>query len=173
MSDDSVERFAEEARLFERWLLDGSEHDADAAREALRRLLKLYSCALDLPEPWSDELEAAPEVSRLDEGEFRRAYDASKRLPLDLYSEVFDPTIVPADEAVVASLADDLGDIYRDVGTGLRAYESGNRAGAVWEWSFNLRSHWGAHATGAIRALHWWLKESALDRLSVPPGEAG
>jgi hypothetical protein len=32
---------------------------------------------------------------------------------------------------------------------------------ATWEWSFSLHSHWGAHAKGAIRALHRWLVDQA------------
>jgi hypothetical protein len=97
---------------------------------------------------------------------WHKAYEASRRLPLDYYSEIFDPTVVPAEAPVTGSVSDDLADIYRDVVTGLRAYKRGDRAGAIWEWSFGLHSHWGAHAIGAIRALHWWLRNNAPNRLS-------
>ena len=88
-------------------------------------------------------------------------------LPLDFYGEVYDPTEITGEAPVTGSLSDDLEDIYRDVVTGLRAYQRGDRAGAVWEWSFNLHAHWGAHATGAMRALHWWLRNNARNRLSA------
>ena len=158
---DSIDAFAIQARLFERWLLEGTDQQADAATEGLKRLLELYRAALDLPAAWSDELREAADAEQLGEDEVRRAADAARRLPTDFYSEVFDPTITPPAEPVTGSLVDDLADIYRDVGGGLRAYERGDRAAAAWEWSFNLHSHWGAHATGAIRALHWWLVDQA------------
>jgi hypothetical protein len=103
----------------------------------------------------------------LSEEEWRKAVAGCERLPLNLYSAVFNPLDATDVAPVTGSLADDLADIYRDIASGLRAYELGNRAGAVWEWSFGLHSHWGAHATFAIRALHWWLSENAVDRLSV------
>jgi hypothetical protein len=80
---------------------------------------------------------------------------------------VFDPLSVPPDEPVVGSLSDDLCDVYREVVSGLREYEAGRRAQAVWEWGFGLRHHWGKHATGAIRALHRWLAANASDRLAA------
>jgi hypothetical protein len=156
---DAVETFAGEAAAFERWLLSGSDRGADAAREALFRLLGLYRAGLELPQAWSAELEGRAEVEVVTDAEWRRAYAAAGRLPVDYYGEVFEPLVVPPEVPVVGSVSDDLADIYRDVVTGLRAYERGDRAGAVWEWRFGLTSHWGAHATGAIRVLHAWLCE--------------
>lgn len=170
---NAVERFAVAAADFERWLVNGTDRGSDAAREALIQLLRLYAYGLELPEAWSDDLADRSDVKRLAEGEWRRAVAACERLPLNLYSDVFNPLEATAVTAVTGSLADDLADIYRDIVSGLRAYELGNRAGAVWEWSFGLHSHWGAHATSAIRALHWWLCENAIDRLSAPREQAG
>jgi hypothetical protein len=170
---DSVETFAVEARLFERWLLEGVDQQGDAARGALTRLLALYRAALDLPPAWSDETKEANEPTPVSDVDWQRAYHAAGRVPIDLYSEVHNPTEVPAEESGVGSVADDLADIYRDVCSGLRAYDNGDRAAAVWEWSFGLHTHWGAHATGAIRALHWWLVENAIDKLSVGPTQQG
>ena len=87
---------------------------------------------------------------------------------------MFDPLPVPPEEPVVGSLTDDIADIYRDVIPGLREYELGRRAQAVWEWGFGLRHHWGEHATGAIRALHCRLAANAFDRLAAEaePGAA-
>lgn len=39
--------------------------------------------------------------------------------------------------------------------------------GRFWEWSFGFRTHWGEHATGAIRALHWYLFEVEPQSLSA------
>jgi hypothetical protein len=162
---DSVAKFADEAAAFERWLLYGTDREADGARECLIRLLELYRAGIGLPPEWSDELEGRADVERVGDADFRGAYEASRRLPLDLYSAGFDPTVIDADAPVAGSLSLDLAEIYGDVATGLRAYQRGDRAGAVWEWSFNLHAHWGAHATGAMRALHWWLCNNAPGRL--------
>lgn len=164
---DPVARFADAAAAFARWLLAGEDQEADAARGGLIRLLELYRAGIELPPGSSSAMDDRPSVERVGDEEWRKAYDATRRLPIDYYSEVFDPTEVPAeDRPVIGSVADDLADIYRDVVTGLRAYEKGDRVGAIWEWSFHLQVHWGAHATGAIRALHWWLRNNAADRLS-------
>lgn len=163
---DSVAKFAAEAAAFEHWLLSGTDREADAAREGLIRLLELYRAGIDLPPESSDELEGLADVERVGDAEWRRAYEAARRLPMDHYSDVFDPTIVAAEAPVIGSISDDLADIYRDVVTGLRAHERGNRTAAIGEWSFGLHSHWGAHATGAIRALHWWLCNNRPNRLS-------
>lgn len=174
---ESIESFAVEVRLFERWLLEATDLQSDAAKEALVRLLALYAAALRLPPAWSPDLEHGKDAELLSDDEWHRALNASRRLPLDLYCEVFNPTVVDPDnnKSGVGSLSDDLADIYRDVVTGLRAYERGERAEAVWVWSFLLHSHWGAHATSAIRALHWWLVENDPEKLSGrrEPAEGG
>ncbi len=72
------------------------------------------------------------------------------------YRIAFDPLELEESEAVIATLSDDLSDIYRDVKPGLRALQHSPNTidGIVWEWRFSLLTHWGRHATGAIQALH-------------------
>lgn len=154
---NSTEAFADEALRFERWLLEGSDRGADAAMEALRHLLALYGAALNLPTGWSEPGDPVVEVTPPGEAEWQRAYEAARRLPIDLYGQVFNPAVVPPEEPCVGSIADDLADIYRDIAGGLRVFEQGSHAVAAAEWTLSLYSHWGAHATGAIHALHWWL----------------
>jgi hypothetical protein len=43
---------------------------------------------------------------------------------------------------VVASLADDIADIYRDLKKGFALL--GSRDGAVWEWRHGFEHHWAA-----------------------------
>jgi len=165
---DAVERFAILARGYAHWLLEGTDTDADAARACLIHLLDLYRAALELPPPWSDEPDTDAGVERVSRAEWEKALDtAARRLPLGTYRKVFNPVEAGDDDAVTGLLQDDVADIYRDLVTGLRALEEGRRAEAVWEWSFDFQFHWGAHATSAIHALHWWLAENAGDRLSV------
>jgi hypothetical protein len=163
---DTVERFAAEAASFQEWAQHDSNRGERAAREALLRITRLYLAALELPAAWSEELANQPDVERVSDAEWSEVFAAAARLPADHYGEVFEPWADPPAEPVVGSLADDIADIYREVVGGLRAYQSGRRAAAVWEWGFGLRHHWGEHATGAIRALHCWLAENAFDQLA-------
>lgn len=94
---------------------------------------------------------------------------ALRSIPFDEYSEVFRPWVIPPETPGIGSVADDVNDIYTDVAAGLRLYEGGNRVAALWEWTFSFASHWGAHATGAIRALHAWLAAHAADCLAKLP----
>jgi len=164
---DSVDPFAAEAWRFREWALNGSDQAEWAARGALIRLTNLYAAALELPPAWNEELADQPIAKSVGEDECLEVTVACRRLPFDLYGEVFNTLPVPPEQPVVGSLTDDITDIYRDVITGLREYESGRRAQAVWEWGSGLRQHWGGHATGAIRALHCWLASNAVERLAA------
>lgn len=170
---EPVEKFTNEAAAFEHWLLHGTESGGAAVRECLRRLLALLAAGIELPPARADGLADRDETEPVSDAEWRMAYEAAQRLPVDYYGEVYDPTLIPPDEPGVGSIADDLADIFRDVVGGLRMYRRGDLAGAVWEWSFGLRAHWGAHATSAVRALYWWSRENAGDTLSAAIHEPG
>jgi hypothetical protein len=61
----------------------------------------------------------------------------------------------PGDFAVNLSLADALADIWRDLRAGLTALGEGVAPDDVaWEWQLGFRTHWGAHAVEALRAIH-------------------
>ena len=161
MDSDSITQFVAEAVRFETWARNSELKGEPAAREALIRIGCLYLAALQLPPAWTDELAIHPEVERLTADENCRV-TAYKSIPIDMYGEVFDPLVLPPEVPVIGSIADDVIDIYREIVTGLRAYQSGNRAGALWEWGIGFHSHWGEHATGAIRAIHAWLASNAM-----------
>jgi hypothetical protein len=75
-------------------------------------------------------------------------------LPVGKYSEIFDPSDVPAGEPVVGDVADDLADVYRDLIQGVRLEAAGRPRDALWQWLMNFHIHWGRHAVSALRALH-------------------
>lgn len=160
---DSVEQFAAEALRFEQWAHSNEPNAALAARTALLRISSLYTAALQLPSPYTyaGDGQPCPDVGLVDECAKLSAFQA---IPFDMYGEVFNPLLVPPDEPVIGSIADDITDVYRDVVTGLRAYQTGNRAGAIWEWGFHFHHHWGKHATGAIKAIHAWLVDNEFNR---------
>ncbi len=151
-----VATFAVRAEAFRRWLIDGPDTGAPAARQALAHLAALVAAALDLPT--SEDIGGEPvEVSTR---EWEQAFEASRRLPVRHYGDVFEPLTLPTEGLGVGDVADDLADIYRDLLSGLRACDSGDRAGAVWQWRSSFWTHWGRHATGAARALFVWLASS-------------
>lgn len=164
----AVDEFAAEAERFVAWAMNGSDSGHAAAMEALRRIQRLYLAGLALPPAWDPVLAGEPDEPGIGRDEVRAVGQACRRLPLDLYGEVFDPLSVPPEQPVIGSLVDDIQDIYADVAGGLRAYRGNRRAQAVWEWRFNLQIHWGEHATGAIRALHCWLAANGFDPVDEP-----
>lgn len=108
----------------------------------------LHACALHLPA-------TSPESGYASQP--RRASPMARLARLlgdrDLYWLMSDPYRM--DAPAVGALSDDLADIYLDLAQGLDAATAGFPQGACWEWRFLLWAHWGAHATGAMRALHW------------------
>jgi hypothetical protein len=144
---ENVTKFVAEAERFESWARDATDEGKSAVCEALLRITCLYLAALHLPPAWSDELSEDAEPERVSNDELSAIYSRCSRLPFD------SPTI-----------ANDISEIYGDVVSGLRAYRSGHRAEAIWEWGFGFLFHWGRHATDTIGALHAWLAEHAFDR---------
>jgi hypothetical protein len=66
-----------------------------------------------------------------------------------------------AAEALLLPVADDLADIWRDLKPGLLALEQGATVDDVrWDWRFGFYSHWGRHATEALRAIHVHVAEA-------------
>jgi hypothetical protein len=165
-STGAVDRFAAEAACFREWARDGTDRGELAVRNALIRIASLYLAALELPPEWSDELADLPDAAGIPDEERQSVYRAAERLPFTTYAQVLDPLTIPPKEPVIGSLADDIADIYADVVGGLREYEADRKAQALWEWGFNLRSHWGQHATDAISALHHWLADNAWSQFS-------
>jgi hypothetical protein len=73
----------------------------------------------------------------------------------DVYWTTLDTYGEEAESAVSLALADGLADIWRDLKEGLLALEAAAAPqDVVWEWRFGFYTHWGRHATEALRALH-------------------
>ena len=87
---------------------------------------------------------------------FETSYPLREKLGKhDAYREVYDP--YSDEDAVTATLSDDLSDIYVNLKQGLVRYYEGQSsamARAIWDLKLNFTIHWGEHATGALRAIH-------------------
>jgi Domain of unknown function (DUF5063) len=117
----------------------------------------LLTDALQLPDVWAGNEDLTPRISTEALAPIRRAIDL--RLGRhDAYRDVFDPTALAARDVITGSLADDLGDIYRDLKEGLLAWDTadpGTQRDAVWQWRFGFQSHWGRHLAAALRVIHF------------------
>lgn len=155
--------FAAAARRYCAWAVSIEEGETGAAT-ALRRIVDLYQAALGLPTHSIEGTQDDLVEFGTDEREVVRV--ACARLPLQYYSEQFDPlTVPPAEDATIGDIADDISDIFADVRKGLYYFDRGQFSDAAWEWSFGFQIHWGRHAVCAIRALHAWLAEHCRERL--------
>jgi hypothetical protein len=103
---NELKHFAECARGFRRWIEESQSEGGPLAREALLQLVGLYHAGLTLPSPF---LSAAGDEHSIELG--NAEVDGVRvwcgRLPFNLYSEVFDPTVVPSDEPVIGDIGDD------------------------------------------------------------------
>jgi hypothetical protein len=169
---DQLHEFAKEAAQFEKWAMEPHQSGAPALRQALIHITRLYLAALQLSRRWADDVEDKSGMSRVAAEDVSKII-ASASLPIDMYGEIFNPLIVPPEDPVIGSITDDVISIYRDVVTGLRAYQRGDLSNARWEWGFSFAHHWGRHATGAIRTLHIWLAVNAIDELAEVRDRAG
>ena len=145
-------------------LIEVRFYDAEAwVEQVLPVLSDLYASAHHLPEL---SIKNAPEVEEgvfdVSDMEWKQVLDNVASLLKDqrYYREFFDPS-EPIDkevEPVIADIADDLSDIYRDIKPGLRAWDIENDAlipDIVFNWiNPNFGSHWGDHALSALRVLH-------------------
>lgn len=160
-----ADRFSDEARRFVEWADGTSSSQTMNAAVALRRVVALYGVALELPQPWSEKVSTGelpcPDLTRRLAAVRQRA----SAIPLQHYSEIFSPHVMQ-DEPVVGDLSDDLHDIYGHVAKGLHLHEMGRIDDALWEWGFGFQTHWGEHASSAIRALHCYLAREDPSGLS-------
>jgi hypothetical protein len=131
--------------------------EPEAGREqAMRLLCALYSAGIELPYTFD---EASPDAPDLPEARWDEVFKAVGQLDLQYYFDDDGEELSPdasnmKGERSLGDFCDDLADIYRDIWGGLELYRAGEIAGAVWEWRFHYRAHWGTHALNALRALH-------------------
>lgn len=134
----------------------GRTSPAEWLAQVHMRLPELYAAALALGEVEPATSEANPRAMSQEEWASVYADICGVLGKWNYYWLVFDPYIDSDREAVCGSVADDLADIYRDLRDGLENVKSVGKVrpnNVFWEWRSDFRSHWAAHATGALRAL--------------------
>ena len=146
--EPAVESFAEIAQRYCSWAESPSGEPRDEMQTARKLLLELHRAAIVLPDlgPGEDTEDA---VSADECNSVRVRF---QKLPVYGYWDVFNP--LEEEAPVFNTLPDDMSDIYLDLKEGLLLYARRQIVEAVWEWRFNFEIHWGAHLTGAQRAIH-------------------
>ncbi|MGA8099735.1 MAG: DUF5063 domain-containing protein [Candidatus Cybelea sp.] len=153
--------FASQAERYVRWLdrVVTDEVSVVDMRELHELLGELQAAGARLPA-------VAPGEEADRETQYKRvgARDVRPKLPIDPYSVVFNPLEYDSREVnppkpVMATLADDLGDIYADLMEGLALYREGQCQNAMWHWRFLYYAHWGRHLSHAQSAIWQYLSE--------------
>lgn len=151
MDTPSVEAFQSAAEEFCALAADErplTKEDLWKIRELLIRLI------FHIPAVDSHQHGVDFDVERIGAKEFGRATKRFGELPFNFYRVVFDPHDFEAkDEPVTGMLADDLGDIYRDLAQGLENSRNGHIDEACCDWSQSYMFHWARHAVNALSAI--------------------
>jgi Domain of unknown function (DUF5063) len=113
-----------------------------------------------LPGNWEPDVGADPDLDALRTGLAAGLQD------FDDYAELFDP--YQDTKATRFRLSDDLAAVAADLIHGLKHYEAGRAAEALWWWQYSYVNHWGTHGGAALRALHSVVAHSRLDVAEEP-----
>lgn len=148
----AIDRFAECAQDFCRWCeaAPPSEPCPDSRSREMRLLLaRLIAAALELPRTDPGD---APEPEGVGNAVLKALHPRLASLPIDLYRVFFVPSELESQPGM-ATVADDLQDIYSDLKDGMWLLERGHADAAAWHWRLLFESHWGHHASDALHAL--------------------
>jgi len=113
-----------------------------------------------LPGNWEPDVGDDPDLDAL------RAGLAERLADFDDYAELFDP--YQDTQATPFRLSDDLATVAADLIHGLKHYQAGSAAEALWWWQYSYVNHWGTHGGAALRALHAVVAHARLDVADEP-----
>ena len=126
--------------------VEGLVISRDHIDELMSILLQLYEKAFYLPDL---------DVKNVSVERSKGILPLKMEIP-DSFWQVFDPFDNEAEENLICGMiSDDLNDIYIDLMEGAAEYEIGETGNAVFDWKNGASGHWGDHAVGLIKALHW------------------
>lgn len=139
-----------------------AEHASEIKGEELLRILQrllplLYLKASFLPE-FKPVFEDGNEKFVM-EADWIAIHDAFREKfgTANEYLEVFDERINESEGPVVASLAENMADIYQDLKDFILLYQTGTvevMNDAIWECRMNFENYWGQKLVNALRAIH-------------------
>jgi hypothetical protein len=156
-----VIEFVAAANEFCKYAEHSSELGGDELLKILQRILPfMYLKASLLPvfEPYFED----GNEKFVTESDWFRIHDGlrSKFGKANDYLEVFDEKVNDTGEPVVASIAEDMADIYQDLRNFLLLYQTGTNEvmnDALWECRMNFENYWGQKLLNSMRAIHNFL----------------
>ncbi len=163
-----VVEFVAVASEFCKYSEHSSEFEGDALLRILQRLLPLlYLKAAFLPE-LNPVFEGGNEKF-VTEADWFSIHDGYNKIfgSADEYLEIFDERIQDPESPLVASLSENMADIYQDIKDFLLLYQTGKQEvmnDALWECKMNFESYWGQKLVNALRAIHKFV--SSGERIS-------
>src|SRR5215471_18386067 len=104
---------------------------------------------------------AEPDVGADPDLDALRVGLAERLAACDEYAELFDP--YRDSKPTAFRLSDDLSAVAADLIHGMRHYEVGRPAEALWWWQCSYVNQWGTHGGAALRALHAVVAHARLD----------
>ncbi len=155
-----VVEFVAVANEFCKYMEHASEINGNELLKILQRLLPLlYLKASMLPE-FSPFFEDGNERF-VSETDWQRVNYSLKKTfgSADDYLEVINEAAGEADGPVVASLSEDMADIYQDMKNFLLLYQTGTNEvmnDALWECRLNFENYWGQKLVNSLKAIHFF-----------------
>jgi len=154
----TIVEFVASANEYCKYLEKAQELDGKELLQILQRLMPfIYLKATLLPElePYFEE----GNEKFVREEDWNAVHDVLKDKfgTADSFLEVFDERMNESETPVVASLAENLTDIYQDLKDFVILYQTGTNEvmnDAVWECRLNFENYWGQKLVNSLRAIH-------------------
>jgi hypothetical protein len=154
----NVIEFVAVANEYCKYAEHASEIKGDELLKILQRLFPLLHLKASLLPEFTPYFEEGNDKF-VTEADWTVIHDAFKKKfgSANDYLEVFDERINESDSPVVASLAENMADIYQDLKNFLLLYQTGTMEvmnDSLWECRMNFESYWGQKLVNALRAIH-------------------
>jgi hypothetical protein len=154
----NVIEFVAVANEFSKYTEHASELKGDELLKILQRILPLmYLKASLLPqlEPFFED----GNEKFVTENDWIRIHDKLREKfgTADDYMEVFDEKSKETEGGVVATISENMADIYQDIKDFLLLYQTGTNEvmnDAIWECRLNFETFWGQKLVNSMRAIH-------------------
>jgi hypothetical protein len=153
-----VVEFTAVANEFCKYAEHAGEMKGEELLNILQRLLPLLYLKASFLPPLEPVFDDGNEkfVTENDWSRIRSGF-RSKLRSADDYLELPDDKTTESDGPVVASLSEDMADIYQDMKNFILLYQTGTNEvmnDAVWECRMNFENYWGNKLVNALKAIH-------------------
>jgi Domain of unknown function (DUF5063) len=131
-----------------------SQPGAPYARRLRNAVARVYLAAALLDRPELDESADDPPAIDTTRSRDLEAAVRSRFGSADEFLDVWDPTEPDARDPIRRSLAQELVEIYEELGVALALLTTRDGRGGLWDIAESFEQHWGKHAVDVLRPLH-------------------